>query len=463
MADRDTVTVVLGSMTLEGDTTARDPSGNTVVVERGIPGERVEIRLPSAGARSRATILRMISPSDHRVSPPCRHFGPCGGCAWQHIAYDEQLRLKRQLCESVFREALGRNAPVVEPTIRATNESQGTPWGYRNKVHFVFTEEKGVPVLGHFHRDSNAVLPVTECPVHAAEGNAIAYAVADEFGRAGIPAATRDLRRGSVRHIVVRLSPSGEQSVTTVVRRIDKRVPDALTRALDSSGHQKSSIHVSLHKTDDSYLFGETTKKFRGRDRLRLRVGDIEYLVSPTAFFQTNLAAAERLVQLVSAAVPPAASTVLDLYSGAGLFALPLAKRGLRVMAIEENAAAVADAVHGRRLNGIDETRCRFTRGRVEQALESPVFRKSPDVVVLDPPRGGCDARLLRFLFSRLRPPRMIYVSCNPAALAADLAVAQSLGYAAERVQPVDMFPHTAHVEAVAVLNPMTESPRKRR
>jgi 23S rRNA (uracil1939-C5)-methyltransferase len=140
------------------------------------------------------------------------------------------------------------------------------------------------------------------------------------------------------------------------------------------------------------------------------------------------------------------------LYAGAGLFALPLARQGHLVTAIEENPDAVADGVEARRLNGIPESQCRFITARVEDAIKRPRFHKRPDVVVLDPPRAGCERRVLHQLLSRVRPQQIVYVSCNPAALASDLAAAKTFGYRADRVQPVDMFPHTAHIEAVAVL-----------
>lgn len=445
--------MLLDGMTLDGDATAHRSDGSPILVEDGIPGEQVDVRITSAGRQARGEIVRIISASPHRVVPPCRHFGPCGGCAWQHIAYDEQLRLKQGLCESLLHDALGAAAPRVEPTIAATPAVNGAPWGYRAKVHFTCTERNGALTLGHFRRRSNAVLAVRECPVHAPAGNALAFAMADELRRAGVPAVTPDLRRGTLRHIVVRVAAAtGERLAAVVVRRLDRRVPEALMRAAARAGDAGTSVHVNLHDQDDPYLFGKTTKRVSGHNRLREEIGGVSFALSPTAFFQTNVAAAETLVQLVRAAVPADAGSVLDLYAGAGLFALPLARRGHRVLAVEENADAVADGVEGRRLNGIDAGRCRFVTARVEDAISNPRLNVAHDVVILDPPRAGCDRRVLKHLASRMRPPLMIYVSCNPSALAADLAAVQPLGYAAERVQPVDMFPHTAHIEAVAVL-----------
>jgi 23S rRNA (uracil1939-C5)-methyltransferase len=183
---------------------------------------------------------------------------------------------------------------------------------------------------------------------------------------------------------------------------------------------------------------------------LRERVGDTTFLVSPTAFFQTNVHAAEILVRLVLDALP-AGEAVLDLYAGVGLFALPLARRGDRVTAVEENRAATEDGITSLRLNRIDGQSCRFVARRVEAALRSVQPRDAVHAV-LDPPRDGCAPAVIEELFGRVRPSRVAYVSCNPEALARDLGLILRHGYRAEPLQPLDMFPHTAHVETVAVL-----------
>jgi 23S rRNA (uracil1939-C5)-methyltransferase len=181
----------------------------------------------------------------------------------------------------------------------------------------------------------------------------------------------------------------------------------------------------------------------------------VAFLISPDAFFQTNVHAAEILVRLVADAVPSGAR-VLDLYAGSGLFALPLARRGHEVVAVEENRSAVGDGEASRRLNRIPDERCRFVARRAEEAVRAAVRSlargKRFDAVILDPPREGCSPAVLDVLFGTIAPARAIYVSCNPEALAYDLATIVRLGYRIQSLQPVDMFPHTAHIETVAVL-----------
>jgi 23S rRNA (uracil1939-C5)-methyltransferase len=300
-------------------------------------------------------------------------------------------------------------------------------------------------MMGHYARATRRVIPVHECPVHDDRGNQVAFGFFDAFARAGITAPDHGVLRG----IAVRVGVNTPEVAATLVvtNERDRRLRTATRRAMDEHG-APSALHLNIHPRGDAFIFGRDTRRLSGPERLRDSVAGASFLISPTAFFQTNVLAAERLVELVLDEVPPDA-TVLDLFAGAGLFALPLALRGARVTAVEENRAAVADGEASARLNRIPEDRCRFVARRVEAALGS---LRPAEVVVLDPPREGCSAEVIAAVFGRLRPRTIVYVSCNPEALARDLALATPHGYMIESVQPVDMFPHTAHVETVVVL-----------
>jgi 23S rRNA (uracil-5-)-methyltransferase RumA len=218
-----------------------------------------------------------------------------------------------------------------------------------------------------------------------------------------------------------------------------------------------TSVHLNMHPRGDAFVFGRETRRLAGSERMRESVAGTSFLISPTAFFQTNVAAAEILVRLVLDAIP-AGARVLDLYAGAGLFALPLARAGHHVVAVEENRTAVADGEASLRLNRIPAERCRFVGRRAEDAVGQfmgPGTARSvpPDAVVLDPPREGCSSSVTEAVFRHLAPARAVYVSCNPEALARDLGLIVPAGYRIESLQPVDMFPHTEHVETVAVLS----------
>jgi 23S rRNA (uracil1939-C5)-methyltransferase len=413
----------------------------------------------------------VLIPSPHRITPYCPHFGPlaepgvgpCGGCAWQHIAYPEQLRLKTELVTRLVRQTVPQ-APAAQPMLPGT--APDYPWGHRHKVHFVFGTEGRVGrrgsslVMGHYVRGSRRIIPVRECPVHDERGNALAFRFRTAFARTnavaapagGAPAGPLRGTRPTLKSIAVRVGHGTPEVMATLVltSEADTALRTASRRVLDDAG-APTSFHVNLHPDSDAFIFGRDTRKVAGPERMREKVADASFLVSPTAFFQTNIHAAEILVRLVLEAVPRGAR-VLDLYAGAGLFAIPLARAGHQVVAVEENRLAIADGEASARLNRIADGACRFVARRVEQALDTPAVRPPFDVVVLDPPRDGCSADVIDRVFGDGSPNTAIYVSCNPEALARDLAGIVRHGYTAASIQPVDMFPHTAHIESVVVL-----------
>jgi 23S rRNA (uracil1939-C5)-methyltransferase len=413
----------------------------------------------------------------HRVTPRCRHFGQCGGCDWQDIVYAEQLRIKQRRVEALIggrgsedpryaRRDARHDSPRhtgVRPTLPTPSPDGGAPWGFRNKVSFVFAPGgRGRPlVMGHYRRGSQTVLPIEECPVHADAGNRFAFEVRDALVRAGIPGATADGQQGVARHVVVRVSEStGELLGTLVVtenvkalRRVTRDVEDRLRPAGSDGRRPRLGFHLNVHDRPGPFLFGPETRRLFGPDEIREQVAGASYLVSPTAFFQTNVRAADAMVGVVLDALADAGGRrVLDLYSGVGLFAIPLAKAGRSITAVEENRDAVASAAAALRLNRIDPSACRLVASRVEDA-EVRLGRTAWDAVVLDPPRQGCPTRVLDWVFRNIRPTRIVYVSCDPEALARDLARVAGTGYDLQRVQPIDMFPHTEHIETVVVLS----------
>ena len=241
-------------------------------------------------------------------------------------------------------------------------------------------------------------------------------------------------------HILLKTEGKDENAVR-------KQAEDILKQA-KAPGADFAALAKKYSEDDGSKATGGDLDYF-SKGRMREQIGTTSFLMSPTAFFQTNVQAAEILVKLVLEAVPPA-SRVADLYAGSGLFAIPLARAGHDVTAIEENRKAVADGEAALQLNRDALPRCRFLVGSVERSLSTV---RGADVVVLDPPREGCSELVLRGIFGRLRPRRAVYVSCDPESLAKDLRTISASGYRIQRLQPVDMFPHTAHIETVVVLD----------
>jgi 23S rRNA (uracil1939-C5)-methyltransferase len=450
------------------DIEALAPNGDGIATSNGrrltvpftIPGERVRIRVVERGrAPALVSLVEILRASPHRTTPRCRHFGldakpgvgPCGGCTWQHIAYPEQLRFKMELVDRLVRANLP-DAPGALPTLAATPLDQ--PWGYRHKVHFAFGNRGSMLTMGHYVRGSRRVIPVVECPVHDERGNIFAFCARDTFAAAGLCAGGGE--RGALRSLAIRVGRRTSELMATLVvsHDRDRRVRIATRQLLERT--RPTSLHVNVHDRDDAFIFGPATRHLSGSARIREEVAGASLLMSPTAFFQTNVEAAELLVRLVLAAMSSAAR-VLDLYAGSGLFAIPLAAAGHEVLAVEENRVAVADGEAALKLNSAARRRCRFLARRVEAALPSLRYGEA---VVLDPPREGCSASVLREVFGRLKPRRAVYVSCNPEALARELPRICGYGYRVVSLQPVDMFPHTAHIETVAVLQPTFNSLR---
>jgi len=384
----------------------------------------------------------------------CHHFGSCGGCSLQDLSYAGQLRQKtarlRDVLAADASEARGSGVPDVE-TVGMPVDDDGMPWAFRQKVSFAFgapAQGQGL-AMGHYARGSKRVIPIDECPVHSARGNRIAFALRDRLARAGLTAAGTS-RTGILRHILVRTTADDSEAIAMlVVTQNDKSLRTPI-RGLLASPERPDGFLLNIHDRPGPFMVGTETIVIEGRSHVRERIGGVSFLVSPTAFFQTNVRAASDLVRIVSEAVGDR-QRVLDLFSGSGLFTLPLATRGARVVAVEENRDAVRDAGINLRFNHIPDGRVQLITASVEEAWPR-LGRMTFDAVVLDPPRDGCSDAVLDAVFTELAPPRVVYVSCNPEALARELPGIRAAGYAVTRAHAVDMFPHTDHIETVVQL-----------
>ena len=362
----------------------------------------------------------------------CKHFGICGGCTVPGVPYPEQLARKRHELSRL----LGTEVPPVIPSPAEA--------GFRSKVAFVFSpgpRGKGLS-MGHYALQSQRVIPIDECPVHHERGNRIAFALRDQLARVSSIAPL-------LRHLIVRVSANGQEaSAMLVVRRNDKALRAPVRKFL-ASAERPDGFFVNIHDKPGPFMVGEETITIEGRSHVKEVVNGVSYLVSPTAFFQTNVGAASEIVKLVLeeiAKIGKPNASILDLYCGTGLFALQLARAGAGVTAIEENRSAVRDAEANVRLNRLPPGQVRFIAGKAEDLIKGRF-----DAVVMDPPRQGCPPRVLAAVFEQMRPGKVVYVSCNPDALAGELPVILRAGYRMTRAQAVDMFPHTNHIETVMV------------
>ena len=374
-----------------GEAMAREPGGGDVFVFGGIPGERVLAEVVAVRRKYvAAQVVRVITASGDRIAPPCRYFGECTGCQWQHIRYERQLAAKGDIVRDAMRR-IGRFRQLpVGDVLPAPRQ-----FYYRNHARFNVWRSSGA--LGFTHRERRRFVRIDRCMLM---GEKVNEALAELQGKCG---ATSQLS----------------------------------IRASDATGDYL--VQPALNGPDIGLVTGQK--------RYRESVAGREFWVASPSFFQVNTAQAARLAELVRDGLRLSGKeTVVDAYGGVGTFAALLASDAARIIAIEESSAAVADA----RENAAGLDNVRFVTGKVEDIL--PELGVAPDAVILDPARSGCQAAVLEALL-RLRPGRIAYVSCNPETLARDLATL-CRAYRVESLQPVDMFPQTHHIECVSVLAP---------
>jgi len=422
--------------------------GFVVFVRRGLPGDTVRARVTRVKRGfAEALAEEVLVPSPDRVEAPCPHFGRCGGCRFQDYAYERQLAAK----EAQVRDALVRLGgfadPPLERIVPATSQ-----YHYRNKLEYSFTRTADGPALG-FHRAGrwDEVLPVDVCLLTTDVGNRIRDAVQAWAREEKLEAYDQAAQTGYLRHLVLREGRNtGQMLVQLVTAKGRKFEQEYLVEVLRRFPEVRS-IHWAVNDTPAEVTTLPTTLLW-GEDAIEEEILGLRFRVRPNAFLQTNTEMAEALYGITrSFAGLTGGETVYDLYCGTGTIGLALAPQALTVWGVEISEESVACAIENAELNGI--TNAAFFAGNVSLALEELRERAGqPDVVVVDPPRAGLAGKALRRM-AALEAPRIVYVSCNPTTLASDLALLRDeFGYALLRCRPVDMFPHTPHIESVSLL-----------
>ena len=442
----ETLELAIDDLAFGGEGVGR-VDGYVVFVRGGLPGDRLTVRLTEARGRfGRAAIEEVLVASPDRVAAPCPYFGQCGGCRLQHLAYPAQLAFK----EKQVRDCLNRLGGVGDFELRPILPA-AEPYGYRNKMEFTIAGDP--PALGlHVFERYDIVLDIERCLLQSDTMNTLL----DEFRRQVRERALSvwDPRseRGLLRFVMMREGRNtGEAMVNVVAAAPDVETLMPVADALRRRAPGTSSVVLNVNAKKASVAVGSEEHLLSGREQITESLNGVVFQVSANSFFQTNTRQAERLFALVEAACElEGDETVLDLYSGTGAISLLLARRARAVYGIEV-AAAVADASRNARANGIEN--CTFVAGEVRHVLPELIRQGvSASVVVADPPRAGFHPKALSAL-AALAPARVVYVSCNPATLARDVGDLVRQGYRLEWVQPVDMFPQTPHIEAVARLS----------
>jgi 23S rRNA (uracil1939-C5)-methyltransferase len=420
--------------------------GYLVLVPDTAPGDRVRARLWRVKpAYAEADLIEVETPSPGRTSPPCPHFGPCGGCAWQHLSDDEQLRAK----EGIVRESLAHIAGLRDLEIRPILPAN-SPWAYRNKMEFTFHPDAvvGLHRRGAFDR----VVPITACLIQPDAANAILSEVRAWASASGASRYDARARTGLLRQIVIREAKrTGEIMVALIAAAPDVPGAGELAGRLVATAPRIASVLLGVNPGASDGLPLTQTSVLAGRAYIEEEVAGLRFRIGLETFFQTNTDGAEQLVGTVGTfAGLRGGEIVYDLYAGIGTLSLPLARRARQVHGVEIGLSAVEAARDNARRNGL--TNVEFVAGDVRRLLPEVLARTgSPDLLVLDPPRSGAGSRVMRKTIAAAAP-KIIYVSCNPTTLAPDLADLVQAGYRVRAVQPIDLFPQTYHVECVVLL-----------
>lgn len=423
-----------------------------VFVPDTVPGDRVQARLifikPSFG---RGKLLEVLEASGDRVRPACIVADKCGGCQWQPVAYEAQLAAKQQQIQDALKRIGGFEQVQIDPILAADN-----PLGYRNKATYPLgLSPEGNVKTGYFRKGTHQIVNLNQCPVQDDRLDPLLAEVKQDIQQRSWSIFDEDTREGAIRHLALRIGRrTGEMLLTIIstmweLEGLEEQCQQWQARYPDLVG-----ICINRNRKSGNAIWGKKTRYIVGRPFLEEQFADLTFRIYPTTFFQIYTEQAERLLQVILDELQlQGTEAIVDAYCGIGTLTLPLAKRADVCLGLEVLEDSVESAAENAEINEIPNVQ--FQAGTVADLLPEVALylqNRMPDVVVLDPPRKGCDDRVLAALIA-LRPARIAYMSCNPATLARDLQkLCQEGGYTLKRVQPADFFPQTAHVECVAFL-----------
>lgn len=422
--------------------------GFTVFVAGALPGELARVKITEVKKSYAAgRLVKVLQASPDRVLPKCPVYSECGGCQLQHVSYDGQLKLKRQQVQDAV-ERIGRQKGImVLPVLGAEN-----PWNYRNKAAFPIGKEKGKIVAGCFAQGTHRIIDSSNCLIQAELNNKAINAVREVVEKLGIPVYDEDRHTGIMRHVVTRTGVGGQLMVVLVTAVRELRREKEIVKLLRARLPELVSLQQNIQTYRNNVILGRETKLLWGRPTIKAQLGRFVFNVSARSFFQVNTRQAEALYdKALEFADLTGRETVIDAYCGTGTISLYLAQKARKVYGVEIVSPAVRDAEKNVRENNVRNAE--FIVGDCTKVMPR-LYRQGvrPDVVVVDPPRAGCTGLVLK-TFADMRPQRIIYVSCNPATLARDIEILSRLGYKAEKIQPVDMFSHSSHVECVVLMS----------
>jgi len=446
----------------KGRAIGRAADGRIVLVEKAVPGDIITGRVVQ-----RKKGMWIIAPeefhelSEDRVVPFCAHFGTCGGCKWQNLDYDKQVFYK----EKAVTDALTRIAHLEHAEVLPILKCETTQY-YRNKLEYTFSGQRwltieeinsdeelnrnalGFHVPGSFAR----VVDIETCYLQPDPSNAIRNRIREVSEAQGLQYQNIKDRSGLMRNVVIRNSTEGEVMLILVMIRDEPEAREIIFEDLKQQFPQITSMYYCINSKLNDSTFDLPMHLYAGKTHLRQRLGHVNFDLGPKSFFQTNPTQAEALYNVaVQMADIGKDDIVFDLYCGIGSISLYVADRAKHVVGVEEVPEAIDDAKRNAKLNRINNID--FYAGTAREVMQSDEFKKhgQPDIIITDPPRAGMHASVISGIL-KLAPQKIVYVSCNPSTQARDIKLLEE-GYEFIRAQPVDMFPHTSHIENVALLS----------
>ena len=441
------IDVIFEDLTHDGAGVAK-VEGYPLFVPNGLPGEKAKIKVTKVNkGYGFGRLMEITEASPYRVEPECSIYKECGGCQLQHMSYEGQLKAKEKQVIDVL-ERIGKLENVkVHPVLGMEN-----PWRYRNKAQVPIGEHEGGLIGGFYQRRSHQIIDMKACIIQQEQNDEVVKTVKEICNINGVRAYDEQKHKGELRHIMARYGlKSGEVMVVLVTRTNEltgkKKIIEEIVKTIPGV----KSIVQNINTKKTNVIFGDETKVLWGEEVIYDSIGDIKFAISARSFYQVN---PEQTKVLYDKALEYADLTgeenVIDAYCGIGTISLFLAQKARKVYGVEIVPEAIEDAKKNAELNEISNVE--FAVGEAETVI--PEWYENgvvADVLVVDPPRKGCDEKLLQTIIN-MKPEKVVYVSCNPATLARDLRVLEDGGYRTVEVQPVDMFPQTIHVECVALI-----------
>ncbi len=456
--------IQISSYAAEGKSIATLEDGKVLFVENAIPGDVVDVRVTkNKKSWAEGKVTKLITPSPTRIEPFCEHFGVCGGCKWQMVPYEQQIAYKQQQVQDQLTRIGHIELPEMQPISGSPKQQY-----YRNKLEFTFsmlryrTHEEITaageavipqePALG-FHAPGlfDKVVEINQCYLQTEPTNKLLQVLRDYSKLHNLPYYNYREHTGWLRNVVLRVARTGEILVNLVIQHEDKPNRVALLEHLLKEIPEITTLHYTINGKVNDSIHDLEVHTYYGKGYIEETLEDFKFKISPKSFFQTNTYQAENLYRFTrDFAGLTGNETLYDLYCGTGSIGIFCSKGAKKVVGIEVVADAIEDAKLNAAANGLDH--CLFYAGDVADICTDEFFENHgrPDVIITDPPRAGMHEKLIQQLL-RIKAPKVVYVSCNPATQARDLQLLDA-AYKVTRLQPVDMFPHTHHIENVALL-----------